>query len=434
MFLFLTSLALASDPSVFINETLDNGLQVSILEDPRMTVVATQHWVHVGSAQEGERERGFAHLFEHLMFGATELHDKTAYGRLHTDHGGRENAYTSFDETVYVSEIGPEAHDQVLVLEAERLQSLILSSENLENEQRIVKEELRVSTENDPFGRLFTDGLGKLLGDHPYAHSPVGTKEDIDSVDLELCRDFYQRYYRPDHIHLVVVGPVDAAATLERVRELYGHLEPSGIEAPVTPALTSWPLPQRLDLKEDIPPVHVSAIGYPLPATGTPDDAAIEMLIDLLSEGGIDPFHERHIRERHRALLGETVSERVKAGGGIAFYSVALPFRGRKRSLALVERTVQELGELDWLTEERLAAARRRALRRHLGGGWFASAVGERIGQAQWHYGSTDRAFDVQQRFEAVSVEDVRRVWDELIGQATPVKVTVRRGKSGGDS
>jgi len=163
-------------PSGYISEVLPNGLRVSILPDPANPVVATQVWYHVGSANEEPRTRGFAHLFEHLMFGGTARWSKEDLWRVHNDNGGDENAYTSWDETVYVSEIPAGPHGQVLEMEADRMVNLRLTQENLDNEKRIVTEELRVSLENDPQTRMLSTALKKALGEHPYALTPVGTK------------------------------------------------------------------------------------------------------------------------------------------------------------------------------------------------------------------------------------------------------------------
>ena len=104
--------------------TLDNGLIVSVYPDSSNPLVATEVWYHVGSAQEAPGSRGLAHLFEHLMFGPTQAYDGEAFARHHHRHGGYENAYTTPDETVYVSLIAPEHHDRVLEMEAQRMRGL----------------------------------------------------------------------------------------------------------------------------------------------------------------------------------------------------------------------------------------------------------------------------------------------------------------------
>ena len=172
-------------PAELLSTRLDNGLQVTILPDPESRFVATNLWYHVGSANEQTSSRGFAHLFEHLMFGDTKTYGKREYAALHHRFGGYENAYTTFDETVYISEITPGQHRRVLEMEADRMVNLVLSQENLDNEKRIVSEEIRASLENDPFARIMRATLEAVLGDHPYGHPPAGTREDVAAATLE---------------------------------------------------------------------------------------------------------------------------------------------------------------------------------------------------------------------------------------------------------
>ena len=203
-------------------------MQISILADPRMPLVATQIWYHVGSANEPQGSRGLAHLFEHLMFGPTAQRGERDYWDHHHRNGGETNAYTTPDETVYVSEIPPEHALGVLQREAERMRGLLLDAGLLENEKRIVTEELRLRIENDPLARIFQGATAGLLGDHPYAILPTGTKQDLAQATLDSCRAFYDRFYHPNQAHLVIVGPVHTRSMLKIARELFGPI-PAGV-------------------------------------------------------------------------------------------------------------------------------------------------------------------------------------------------------------
>ena len=123
--MMLSALLLAA----LVQETLPNGLEVTILADPTMPVVATQVWYHVGSANEAKDSRGLAHLFEHLMFGATATEARGEYDRLVTGVGGDDNAFTTPDETIYVSEVPPVAAEEILRREADRMRGLALTQE-----------------------------------------------------------------------------------------------------------------------------------------------------------------------------------------------------------------------------------------------------------------------------------------------------------------
>jgi zinc protease len=417
---------LADVPPGYVSETLPNGLHVSILPDPTMPIVATQVWYHVGSANEEPKTRGFAHLFEHLMFGGTPMHPERAVWDHHEAFGGDTNAYTSFDETVYVSEIPPSGFDGVLELEADRMVNLSLTEENLANEKRIVTEELRLSTENDPMSRLFTNMLKRVLGDHPYALTPVGTKEDIAAATLDHARGFYERYYRPRNAHVVVVGPVDARATLERVRAAFGPLPPDGTTPGDVPDLLTWRYPDFLEFKEDLPPAEVATIGFPLPGAGHADSAAIEVMQQILSWSALDPFEDELVRKRHRAVYAGTETYAARRGGLIAFYAASLPYRRRSTAFRDLEETRATLGRFEWLDEARVAAAKRKLARYEAQRAYYAASMAGAIGRAAWSEGDELRAFDRSKRIDAVTLEDVKTVFRRYVLDAKPVKLYVK--------
>ncbi len=413
-------------PPGYVAETLPNGLRVSIVPDSRMPIVATLVWYRVGSANEEPRTRGFAHLFEHLMFGGTPAHPRRAVWDHHERFGGDVNAYTSFDETVYVSEIPPPGNVGVLELEADRMVHLSLGEENLANEKRIVTEELRVGTENDPMSRLFTVALKRVLGEHPYALTPAGTEEDIAAATLDRAREFYGRHYRPRNAHVVVVGPVDAAETLERVRASFGPLPSDGETPPDVPEVYGWAYPDLVELRDDLPPVEIAVMGFPLPAPAGPDREAIEVLREILSGGAVDPFEDELVRKRRRALAAGAETELLRRGGLIAFWSACLPYRRRDTAFRHLEETRQVLGRFEWLGPDRLASAKRKLVREDDRRVYSAEAVASDIGRAAWWEGDEARAFDRGERLEAVTLEDVQDAYRRYVLGAKPVRIWVR--------
>ena len=415
----------AEPPPGYVSETLPNGMAVSILPDARMPLVATELWYHVGSANEEPRTRGFAHLFEHLMFGGTSSTSKGEVWELHERHGGSCNAYTSFDDTVFVSEIPPAGHPRLLALEADRMANLSLTAENLENEKRIVTEELRLRTENSPMSRLYVQALSELLGGHPYALEPTGTKEDIAAATLEHAAQFYERYYKPRNAHLVVVGPVDGRATLATIRETFGTMPAEGETPPDVPSLATWTLPPELELSEDLPPVEIALLGFTLPPADDPDAEALELMVALLTGTRVDPVEEELVRRRGKALYAGVETMRARRGGGLALYAVQLPYRRKATAYRILEETRQKLAAFEWLDEEKLAAARRRMAIAEMQGAYHASWLASRIGRAAWYEGDERRAFDRLERIEAVRVEDVEAVFRRTVLEPQPVRMYV---------
>lgn len=413
-------------PRDLIRTTLPNGLLVTILPEPSFPVVSVQVWYHVGSANETARTRGFAHLFEHLMFGGTATHNKRDQAEFVRSFGGVENAYTSLDETVYHTTIVPEGLPGILAFEADRMVHLKLDQDNLDNEKRIVTEELRLSEENDPQSRLLVSAQKAVLGEHPYAHMPTGTKADIAAAGLEQARDFYSRYYRPKNAHLVIVGPVDGPAVLEDVKRQFGPLPVEG-ETPVDPPpVLGWPMSPLVRLKDDIPPVEIAGLIFPVPEASHPDSPALVVLSELLSSGTIDLFEEKMVRQRKKAVFAETWVMNGRRGGAISFLAAALPYRRQTTAFRLMNETIASLGAFDWLTPERLAAAKGRLLRYEEQSRLFADNRASAIGHARWWKGDEAKAFDVPQRIERIGREDLERVFATYVLKANPVKIYVR--------
>ena len=406
--------------------TLPNGLEVSILEDPAMPVVATQVWYHVGAADEDPGSRGLAHLFEHLMFGATDAYPKGDYSRFVTVSGGDENAFTSEDETVYVSAVPPKALPGILAREGERMRGLVLDEAGLENEKKIVLEELRLRTENDPQSRLLVAAQRALLAGHPYSFDPSGSKEDVLHASVTSCRAFYDAHYRPDQAHLVIVGDVRPAETLAKVEEAFGAIERGGTTPAAIPALVDWTYPEELDLREDIPPVEIALAGMPLPPADAPDAAAVEVLRELLTGGSLDPFREVLVTDRGKALEAGIQWLGLKRGGGIVFYAASLPYRRRSTAFRSVDAALAALDGLGWLTDETLDAAKRRLRTEDLAARYYAERMANRIGEARWHRGDAASALTWSDRLAAVSREEVAAAWARYVRDGNRIRIYVK--------
>jgi zinc protease len=422
------ALAAAAAPGAdgLISEVLQNGMRVTILPVPDNPIVATDLWYHVGSANEDPDNRGFAHLFEHLMFGDTLNHAKDEYANHHHLHGGYENAYTSFDETVYVSRIVPGQHERVLELEADRMVNLVLDEENLANEQRIVQEELRVRYQNDPTVRVLLAAQQAVFGEHPYAYDAQGRKEDVAAATLEHCRGFYESYYRPRNAHLVVVGPVDGPRTLETSRRLFAPLPAEGKTPPDVPALLDWEYPEQVVLTENLPPVETAIVGYALPDPGHPDHWAVVVMNHILAGGQVDLFAEEMVDRRGKAVFAMTERLSFRRGGALAFAAAHLPYRRKKTAFKLTDQTLAKLAQLDWLTEERLEAAKRTLIRAQWNHVYFSGQRADSIGRSQWWFGDARVAFERPSHIDAVTLDEVRDAFQTYVAGGRPVRVYLR--------
>ncbi|MBO85954.1 MAG: hypothetical protein CL927_11405 [Deltaproteobacteria bacterium] len=415
----------------FLSTTLDSGLTVSIYSNPALPVVATQTWVHVGSAHEADNELGFAHLFEHLMFGATEQNDAEIYTRHHNVHGGNSNAYTSFDQTVYISTISPEGHDRVLELEADRLSHLVLSADNLAREKKVVTEELRLRMENNPGARMQTAVLKAVFGDHPYSHAPGGTKATVMAADLDLVKRFYEGYYHPANMHLVIVGPVSGPETLAKVEHLYADLDKTHLEPPALTAFADHTFPERVTAKEDLPPIKITGQVYWGPRESDPDYAAWTMMTSMLTSGSVNPLQRVLVNEEKQALEAILIPGDLQAGSVLAFGSVSLALRRTPKAFRVLDHAVKGLGTRSWLSADNLESTRKRLLYDDLKAQYIASEIAENIGQSYARTGDAKRGLAGRApMLESVTLEQVEAAWKTWILDVEPMQVMLKKGKA----
>ena len=167
--------------------TLDNGMRVITLEDFSSPIAAVQVWYEVGSKDEQPDRQGYAHMFEHMMFFGTDRVGPEEHFDLIQKVGGTTNAYTSFDQTVYIQTLPAAELELALWLEAERMAFLKINQENVDTERRVVEEELRMG-ENQPYGTVFKRVFAELFTEHPYRWMPIGNIAHLRATSVADLR------------------------------------------------------------------------------------------------------------------------------------------------------------------------------------------------------------------------------------------------------
>jgi zinc protease len=282
---------------------LPNGLTVLTLEDHATPVVSFQMWVRVGSKDEA-RYTGLAHLFEHMMFKGSKRIAPEQHARLVQSRGGRVNAWTSRDSTVYFDDVTAESLPLVIELEAERVGNLDISERTLRSEREVVLEERRLRVETQP-GGLAREALYALaFTAHPYRRPVIGWRSDVAAATVEACRHFFRRYYAPNNIVLAIVGDFDSDDALRRIRRTFGRLEP--VE-PVPRNPTREP-PQRGERRTEVRfDVNgpVLAVAWHAPPAGHPDSDALEVAGTVLSDGRSSRLYRSLVYEAQQALFAD---------------------------------------------------------------------------------------------------------------------------------
>ena len=205
---------------------LANGLRVIVKEDQRAPTVVHMVWYVAGSMDEVSGESGVAHVLEHLMFKATKTVKSGEFSRRIAAAGGRENAFTSRDYTAYFQQVPKAALPMVLQLEADRMSNLLVTEAEFSREIKVVMEERRLRTEDQPHSLVSEALNAAAYFAHPYRRPVIGWMNDLENMSYRDARSWYERWYAPNNAFVVVVGDVKADEVFALAQKYYGRIKP----------------------------------------------------------------------------------------------------------------------------------------------------------------------------------------------------------------
>ncbi len=302
---------------------LDNGLKVLIYEDHFAPVVATQVHYRVGSYNEPHGMTGVSHLLEHMAFRGTKKYGPKEYDRIIDEAGGEENAFTSTHQTVYWANLYKDRYELELMLEADRMQNLLIAEKEFIPEKGVVMEERRLG-ENDPYGSLFenVDLLTYLY--HPYRNPVIGYMADIQNIRRDDVYKWYKKYYNPSNAIVVISGDVDREQAIELVKKHYGKIKGK----PVKESEYTEP-PQngerRFKIYKDVN-FPALVINYRTVKLGDPDVYTLDVINKILSYGKSSRFENILVREKGVATNLSTYTSFSKYDG--TFFIFGIPQAG----------------------------------------------------------------------------------------------------------
>ena len=292
-----TTAALARDNEDVTHFTLDNGMEVVVVEDHRAPAVQQMVWYRAGSADEPKGSSGVAHFLEHLLFKATDKMESGEFSATVAKNGGRDNAFTSYDYTAYFQRVAADRLELMMQMESDRMKNIRLTPENIATERDVIIEERNQRTENDP-SALFREQLNAAQYlNHRYGTPIIGWMHEMRELDLQDALDFYKLYYSPNNAILVVSGDVEPD-NVRQLAEQYSGEIPANPELPER--LRTQEPPQtaerRLIFRDDRVAQEYVSRSY-LAQERDPGDqktaAALTMLAELLGGGTTSYFAEK---------------------------------------------------------------------------------------------------------------------------------------------
>lgn len=392
----------------FTEFDLPNGLHVILHEDHSTPIVAVSVMYHVGSKDEAKDRRGFAHFFEHLLFEGSDNIGRGEFSKYVEKAGGVLNANTNGDRTYYYEVLPSNQVELGLWLESERMMHARVETKGIETQREVVKEERRQRFENQPYGSILPEVLRRAYTEHPYQWPTIGFMEDLNAASEKDYQTFYKTFYVPNNAVLVLAGDIDAKKAPDLVKKYFAAI-PKGGTIPRTKIVEPPMKGEVRDVVYDRIQLPAVVEAYRIPAYGTKDFYAVDMLNRLLSNGNSSRLVKNVKDAEQKAVyVGSFSLPFEQPGLAIAFaianmgVSADTLEASMERQFALVRDTPVSAAELDKLkaqVETEFISANARM-----------SGIAENLASAYTFLGGTKQVDTEIEQYLAVTAADLQRV------------------------
>jgi zinc protease len=416
----------------FKETTLKNGLRVVTVEDHSAPVIAIAINYNVGSRNERKGRTGFAHLFEHMMFKGSENVGSGEHFLLVFNNGGTMNGTTNPDRTAYFEALPANQLDLALFLEADRMRSLAITKENLDNQRNAVQEERRLGIDNQPYGKTFEAQQELIYDNFAYKHTTIGSMEDLTAASVEDVAEFFKMYYAPNNAVLVLVGDFKSAEALTKIRANFESVPRQPNPPAVDMNEPQQTAERRVKLDDQLARAARVDIAFKAVPGNTADFYALQVLAAALQGGQSSRLYQRLVKEKEMVTnVGGFMDERVGVG---AFYTNATLRPGSKTDD--VEAAIYE--EIERLKKEPIAdwelqKAKNTTRRNFING--LQSSLSRAVTIANYitYYNEPILINSRLDKVAAVTKEDVQRVANKYLANTNrSVVVTMPKARSTG--
>jgi zinc protease len=350
----LTALSAPAAQGDLYERTLGNGLRVIVMEDHRAPTVASMVWYRAGSMDESAGTTGVAHVLEHMMFKGTRSNPGDTFSRTIAAAGGRDNAFTSKDYTAYFQQLHKSRLPKALELEADRMHELVLSDEEFAKEIRVVMEERRLRTDDQPRALLYEQMMSVAYTGSPYRWPIVGWMNDLENMTAEDAREWYRRWYAPNNAALVVVGDVAPEAVFAVAERRFGPIPPRALPARKPQSEPPQRGTKRVKVKGpgELPYL---LMGWHAPVirdvAADWEPYALQVLVGVLDGSDAARLDTRLVKQERLAVSAGASFDAINRGPGM-FFMDAVPAPGRdvnelEQALRTEIRKVVEQGVQD---------------------------------------------------------------------------------------
>lgn len=418
--------AQTAPPIKYETFTLDNGLRFIVHEDHSTPIVAVDVWYDVGSANEALGRSGFAHLFEHMLFQETENLPKGAFDTYLEEAGAQLNGTTNQDRTMYYEIVPSNRVNLALWLEAERMARLKVTKENFEREREVVKEERRMRIDNAPYGNGFLM-LDTLHTDYkPYRHTVIGTMDDLNAATAQDVIDFYRQYYVPNNATIVLAGDITVEQARKFAQEYFADIKKGNsiAELPEPPAVPRTDGERRQVLEDKLASVPLIFSAYNVPQHNDNDIYALQLLGAVLGQGESSRIFQRLVKQEKAATFaGAGLASRAR-GGYMSFQAQPVQGVDVDKVESLLWEEVEKVKQ-QGITAEELNKAKRQLIAGQIMGRQMVLSKAEALQHARFMHGDIASINTDLDKYNAVTLDDVKRVANKYLVTPNRTVVTV---------
>jgi zinc protease len=283
------------------HKTFPNGLTVITLENTKLPVFSYYTYYNVGGKFEVPGITGASHFLEHMMFKGAKKYGAKEFDKLVEGNGGKNNAYTTNDLTVYYESLPKEHFAKMVDLEADRMQNLLLEKKSFESERSVVLEERKMRYENSDRGKIYLRMMKEVFKGTPYGTSVIGTIPDLKSVSRDQIYKYFKQYYAPNNAVIVVVGDLDSEEVFSTIEKSFKNIPKSkGLEKAKKDAIskTNFKFKAKFDREIKIKgtsPTPVFNLAFKGVKIGTTDGFILDILSSVLGDGGSSYLNQNYV-------------------------------------------------------------------------------------------------------------------------------------------
>lgn len=409
--------------------TLKNGLRVITVEDHTAPVVSTAVTYNVGSRDERKGRTGFAHLFEHMMFKGSQNVGTGEHFYLIFNNGGNMNGTTNEDRTNYFEALPSNQLNLALFLEADRMRSLVISKENLDNQRNAVQEERRLGVDNQPYGKSNEVQQGLIYDNFAYKHTVIGSMEDLNAASVEDVASFFKMYYAPNNAVLTLVGDFKTADALKRIKQNFEAIPRQPDPPPVDMTEPEQKAERRASVEDGLARAPQVDIAFKTVPGNTPDFYALQVLSASLQSGQSSRLFQTLVKDKQLVTNVSGFADE-KRGTGAFYISATLKPGGKPADVeaAIYDEIarLQKEGIADW----ELQKAKNNTRRNFINGTQSSLSRAVQMGSYTVYYNEPNLINTRLDKVTAVTKADVQRVANKYLTAANrTVVITTLKAK-----